>query len=75
MAKTSAQGVIRDLFGKYVVPRVVDQSIMYIKSHDASISGSRPRFLSPSRTPGFTNLSERLTVPAGAHHQPSLSNR
>jgi class 3 adenylate cyclase len=57
------KGVIRDLFGKYMDPRVVDQ---LIKSPERlELEGSRQDMsVAFSDMQGFTNLSERLTPTA-----------
>jgi class 3 adenylate cyclase/HAMP domain-containing protein len=57
------KGVIRDLFGKYMDPRVVDQ---LIKSPERlELEGSRQDMsVAFSDMQGFTNLSERLTPSA-----------
>jgi class 3 adenylate cyclase/HAMP domain-containing protein len=57
------KGVIRDLFGKYMDPRVVDQ---LIKSPERlELDGSRQDMsVAFSDMQGFTNLSERLTPSA-----------
>jgi adenylate cyclase len=57
------KGVIRDLFGKYMDPRVVDQLIKSPERID--LDGSRQEMsVAFSDMQGFTNLSERLTPTA-----------